>query len=295
MKKRDIMAGTLAFGVAFAGMAAPSQTEAMQEKRMAGRSLVKAERLDLAPAGGEVKKKAESEDKWEYLGKGAYTDLAFGVFGVPSPTVEVEFEKSTTTENRYRIVDPYKNVTVNSSDFSFSYDAESATPIVFDVIDGKYVFVHEFNTGWFVEGAGDIGVVMNAQYILDAGYGMDVVVDEVPDALCEYREGRITANKYFANGAQQAATFLVTLSADSNLYLGNGNGDFCIMMPGAKEPDPNEGWRDYGVASFTDVFIPALFSDVEETTFDVPIQQNEENPGVFRLVNPYMSCGKKRL
>ncbi len=51
-------------------------------------------------------------------------------------------------------------------------------------------------------------------------------------------------------------------------------------------------WKDYGIAAYTDDYlasvIPAYF---ESETISVPIEQNVDKPGYYRLVNPYENYG----
>lgn len=46
-------------------------------------------------------------------------------------------------------------------------------------------------------------------------------------------------------------------------------------------------WKSLGLAQYTDDYIASLFKDVEPVTYNVEIQENEETPGLYRLVNPY--------
>lgn len=50
----------------------------------------------------------------------------------------------------------------------------------------------------------------------------------------------------------------------------------------------NEGWKDAGVAKFTDGFVSVtITADASPLTWDVPVQVSEETPTIVRLVNPY--------
>ena len=59
----------------------------------------------------------------------------------------------------------------------------------------------------------------------------------------------------------------------------------------ASNYDPNEGWTSLGYVDYTDGYMVALFPiypDYEElTTYSVEIQESEDYPGLYRLVNPY--------
>lgn len=54
--------------------------------------------------------------------------------------------------------------------------------------------------------------------------------------------------------------------------------------------DPNEGWTSLGLVEYTDAFVcscPILFLPDPIQKYSVEIQQNNEKPGLYRLVNPY--------
>ena len=51
--------------------------------------------------------------------------------------------------------------------------------------------------------------------------------------------------------------------------------------------DPNEGWKVLGMAKYTDDFMASLFNGVEPVAYNVELQENEEQAGLYRLVNPY--------
>ncbi len=46
-------------------------------------------------------------------------------------------------------------------------------------------------------------------------------------------------------------------------------------------------WNSLGLAQYTDDFVASLFKDVEPVTYNVEIQESEDTPGLYRLVNPY--------
>lgn len=50
--------------------------------------------------------------------------------------------------------------------------------------------------------------------------------------------------------------------------------------------DPNQGWKVLGYVQYTDGFISVLYGEVPPTYY-VEIQESEETPGLYRLVNAY--------
>lgn len=53
---------------------------------------------------------------------------------------------------------------------------------------------------------------------------------------------------------------------------------------------PEEGWVDAGTAQFADAWmIPATGYDPGEWAYEVAVEKNENIPGMYRLVNPYLN------
>ena len=53
-------------------------------------------------------------------------------------------------------------------------------------------------------------------------------------------------------------------------------------------PDPNEGqWTSLGMATYTEDLVTTFFSNVDNVSYEVEIQESVEYPGKYRLVNAY--------
>ena len=53
-------------------------------------------------------------------------------------------------------------------------------------------------------------------------------------------------------------------------------------------PDPNEGqWTSLGLATYTEDLVTTFFSNVNNVSYEVEIQESVEYPGKYRLVNAY--------
>lgn len=53
---------------------------------------------------------------------------------------------------------------------------------------------------------------------------------------------------------------------------------------------PNDGWNSLGYAEYTDGYMVTsfnIYNSLGLITYDVELQENEETPGLYRLVNPY--------
>lgn len=51
--------------------------------------------------------------------------------------------------------------------------------------------------------------------------------------------------------------------------------------------DPNEGWTSLGYVDYTDGYICSFYIGVPAATYSVELQESDETPGLYRLVNPY--------
>ncbi len=60
--------------------------------------------------------------------------------------------------------------------------------------------------------------------------------------------------------------------------------DWCTYYYIDEDPD---GWRDSGMAEFTDGFLQDLISNIPSQTTECMLQQSIEEPGRYRLVDPY--------
>lgn len=53
-------------------------------------------------------------------------------------------------------------------------------------------------------------------------------------------------------------------------------------------PDLSDGWTTLpGKAAFTDYIVSNIYTDIDLGTYDVEVQENDNRPGYYRLVNPY--------
>ena len=86
-------------------------------------------------------------------------------------------------------------------------------------------------------------------------------------------------------------TSLVTGLSDGTSYTvvvwgTNGYQTVTAAAEFATEKNP-EVFKSLGMAQYTDDFIVGLFNGFENLTYEVEIQESVENPGKYRLVNPY--------
>lgn len=244
---------------------------------------------------------AVANDEWILIGTGVYTDVVISsISGTRPIALSVEFEQNASDPNTYRIRAPYANWNVKGSEKLVTYHPEKATPMIVHVVDDKYAWFESFNTGFYIDTADDIGPIVGevtvcqvAESLINAN-GCDAVVLSAPSTLCTYVDGTMTLTSECTY--ETSSGTVTTLSnvridvAGEPMWRGNRSGEFCVQLPTAKDLNPNMKWNTLeGKAKFTDAFT-SLFAYQDEPVypiFEVEIQQNEADPTIFRLVNPY--------
>lgn len=239
---------------------------------------------------------APEDGDWEEIGTCEFTDPVFSALDfTPQTMSDVVMEKNTQVENRYRLVNPYAQLVLPAGKAGeYSYDAVRATPIVFDIIDNKYAYVHPFNTGWSVNTAtekGEITCFMQADNLLATDLTMEQVIALAPGCLATVDYDRITAPATFDfhGYTPEPPVFLVKLSETQGTYAANREGKFMITLPEAARPDSDTGWENVGTAVLTDVFVSGCYDGMAHQELECELQRSEENKDVYRLVNPYAS------
>lgn len=103
-----------------------------------------------------------------------------------------------------------------------------------------------------------------------------------PDSVT-FEEGNTVANISIAYNPEALVydeQYAFTLSVPAEMASPYGNVSFSGV---AVLPAP---WVSIGMATYTDDILLPLFS-YSPVTYQVEIQENQENPGIYRLVNPY--------
>ena len=242
---------------------------------------------------------ASPAEEWIKLGTGVYTDFVVSsIYKASSVKISAEFEQSASDPNTYRIQYPYDNWYDHRAN-DIVYNREKATPMVIHVVDGKYAWFEEFNTGLYIDTADDYGPIVGYVTVvpqalsLISSSGVQGVIAAAPDALCKYSDGSMTMTANYTvpgvSGSEQYPG--IRLDVDNEpMWRGNYNGQFLLQLPSAKDLDPNMKWNTLeGKARFTDGFTSLFaYQDTPQyPSFEVEIQQNEANPDLYRIVNPY--------
>ncbi len=222
----------------------------------------------------------ETEDEdpytWNSLGTATYTDdfLASYIDGVNITTFPVEIQQDAEDPNHYRIVNPYAQWPVEN----FAVIPGVAE---FYVYEDAYAYFTKFNTGVIYQGH-LLEVRQNICAALQNGLTLETAIDIFPESLCKYEDGVLTATATFDNDGSPFSVFQIPIG--DFLHRVNLEGAFRLVLPGAGE---GGNWTTLGMGTYTDDFLASYLDDVEITTFEVEIQQDNEDENHYRIVNPY--------
>lgn len=245
-----------------------------------------------------IRKEAAVSSNWQPAGQGTYTDILFSdLYGKQPQTFTVEFEQNVDDPSIYRIPEVYANM--DFSDYpGLQYVGSNTSPMVIHVYNDLYAYFEEFDTGvysTYTAGTddyhGEIRMLMQSTDLL-AYNDMATLVAYLPESLCLVQNGNLTLEATFALEGKIWNNVLglcfVTGTPYDKLFRGNQKGNFLISLPDAEEYDPDADWRDIGTALYTDTFTEGLYpGNPEYGTWEVKMQQNRYDGGLYRLVNPY--------
>ena len=254
----------------------------------------------IAPPETDSKRQApEADGEWTPIGEGTYTDILFSdLYGKEAQVLKVNFEQNASDPTLYRIPNVYENMDLSAYNGTLTYDATNATPMVFHVFDNMYAYFDEFDTGIFMTYQtstnyydGEIHMLMQGVDLLEYN-DIWTLIRYLPECLCTFRDGNITMDATFTLEGNTWSNILglvwVTGTPYDVLFRGNSKSNFLVTLPEAKEYDPNEDWEDVGMAEYTDAFTEGLYSsNPVYGTWEVLLQKNMYEDGLYRLVNPY--------
>ncbi|MDE6497066.1 MAG: hypothetical protein K2L21_00195 [Muribaculaceae bacterium] len=237
---------------------------------------------------------AQAEDsEWKSLGMGQYTDgwVTPGIFAPatytdPTPYIyEVEVFESTSTPGMYKIASPY-----TSDYFPFLDKNTASTPcdIVIDATDPTFVRIAPQNSG-FVCSTLTVNFT-DPFYVCNAGWYFEAEGNTV-EAIKDYGYAST-----LSDGAIEIIGPKFGKSADVNDQGYNWQGGYNgrLVLPAG---DTAAGWTEIGKCTYQDGFILAgwYLTDPAKHMWKVPIEEKDDTPGLYRLINPYLVAGNPML
>lgn len=234
-----------------------------------------------------------SEDTWTKIGTGSLKDFVISsIYGAFPVTISAEFEQNDVNPDIYRINRPFNNWSDTRAS-NVKYNPNYATPMVIHVVDGKYAWFEEFNTGLYIEEADEYGPIIGFISVVHTvanlikNYGVETVYANYPSAFCTFDEGTFKLSEW--RDEDNSPNVRIDVAGEP-IWRGNKESSFSVNLPSARNLDPRFKWNDLkGKAKFTDGFTSLFaYKDTPQfPVFEVDVQQNEADPSVYRLVNPY--------
>ncbi len=243
-------------------------------------------------------------ENWKPIGKATIQDgwilPAFGIDQYDRANwYEVEMEQDANRPTRYRLVNPYHGECpiVDRNDDTrggyIQFNVKDPEHVVFDVVPAGFsssalgvenVICYNILTAFSLQD--DVSL---SQLITNLG-------NEVP--FTTYKDGVLTLSSKYSvqmRKMMQDACFAVQSDPSRHLEWSTADGISAnmytrIFFPGTALPDPNEGWKSYGTATFQDGWILPVYGIDQtkpENWYEVPVQVKADNPNIYRLVDPY--------
>jgi len=226
-----------------------------------------------------------------------YDGFLNGVAGIGEFYNECKIQSSPAIKGLYRVVNPYQpgNPAAYIRPADESYVGNYY--MYFNASNPAKVFICDENGNAKTE---DGTVAMfNTGVQINFDTGLSTAILGTGLATLQLARGKTEeAEPYYGKLSNGILTFpgenslLVTtqedLDATGELYYGK-NAMFKLIFPGINEEDMYT-WTELGDATFTDGVVGPLYKITEDgsaVSYPVPIQQQEQDPNLYRLVNPY--------
>lgn len=218
-------------------------TMPLKAKQVKTEASVKAVRPTAIPGAKPMAKApAKADAEWTSLGEGTMVECFFSeALNGTEATLAVEIESDGA--GNYRINEPFKNLDMTQY-AGYTYDASKAEPMVMHV-DGNYFYFDDFSTGVLDASGNNLAVITNLGSLC-ASYGCDLVNQVYPGGAGLYNAGgSFTYPDAFQDDDGMYYNILMAESKDGAAFAGcNGDGTFCIKLPGAKDYSVSLGVAD---------------------------------------------------
>ena len=227
-----------------------------------------------------------------------YKDKAiFSGFQFTNPSTEelfaweVEIQSTEVFPGLYRIINPYEGaLQEDSDDGSYTYHGTGTIYMYINATDPENVYLSDK--------VGNPLPEFNTYYTFAAEYGESVYYfDRIAGGLAgKYlyddedsfpNDGAGLGTRVdFEQGGQTYVDY-IDFAEDHFFVYTDGyettSNELIIIFPGGQG---KREWNDLGMATYTEDMLSAYY-EMGEQTYQVPVQQNIDNPSVYRMINPY--------
>lgn len=200
---------------------------------------------------------------------------------------EVDIQRNPLSPGLYRVMTPYANAPANSTGNDFRYNGG-------DRVNIMYINASDPNNVYLCDKVGKAKPVYNTYYTLSSEYSDISFFDRAAGTILNEALSDDDPNAGYGLGTLDTfesggTTYVDHITfADGHFYAFTDgyafpSGTLEIIFPGGQG---KREWNDLGMAELTDGIV--WFNEYgEPETWNVPVQQNVDKPGVYRLVNPY--------
>lgn len=193
----------------------------------------------------------EVSNNWTALGEGTMHECFFGdqsqsglgsQLGIQPQELTVSVEQNADDASVYRIVEPFKNLGIED----FVYDAAKADPMVLHLSeDGTQYYFDDFCTG--VSYGEEYFYVISQVGVAAADEGFAAINAAWNDAFGAFKDGVFTYPMAMIDPVDGGGYYNILVTwgdpnvvdedgyAVADTYVGNSDGSFKIMIPGAKD------------------------------------------------------------
>lgn len=215
-------------------------------------------------------------------------ELIYTAWSVDEPfEYEVEIQSNPVNENVFRINTPYANCPANSP------GNQQMQYMGGDIVNYMYINAKDASNVYLCDKSGAPRPVYDTYYTIDRDYGNVSYWDRAAGSI-------LGQTFQGVNPAGYSAATYETQTVDGKVYPNrivfpedhfyvyfgeytqDGN-KLEIRFPGGSGP---KEWNDLGSATYTDGLLSCANGE-DAISYEVPIQQNTENPAKYRLINPY--------
>ncbi|MCH5224457.1 MAG: hypothetical protein J1D77_00610 [Muribaculaceae bacterium] len=135
----------------------------------------------------------------------------------------------------------------------------------------------------------DLGTdITEARAAVSADLSGDELIAAIEEGKVDYTTVTSSGNVQIPFDEMETGTYNIAVVAYVEDDVKNTYTNSFFYIASDSDYDPNEGWTSLGYVEYTDGFVVAfLFTGTDEITYEVEIQENDETPGLYRLVNPY--------
>lgn len=214
-------------------------------------------------------------------------EVIYTVWNVDEPFVyEVEIQSNPLASGLYRVMTPYANCPTNPA---------GSTQLIYtggDKVNIMYINATDPENVYLCNKSGKADAIYDTYYTIDVKYGNVTLFDRASGSISGQATSKPNAGfapGYFTTHEVAGAEYPNSIVfPEDHFYVLFGNyvesgNQLQILFPGG---EGEKEWNELGMASFTDAMI-TVANDLDAMEWEVPIEQNIENEGIYRLVNPY--------